>query len=74
VPTTALGMSSVLFISRLAPEVERQKSCGLARREEALIQEAAVAISRTRPNQGPNISKSRLCAGRNSARLRAYCA
>jgi tetratricopeptide (TPR) repeat protein len=70
----ALGMSTVFVISRLAPEVERQKSCGLARREDALIREAALAISRAHPNQGPEHLDIEAVRRSNSARLRAYCA
>jgi hypothetical protein len=42
----ALGLSTVFEISKVDPESERQKSCDLVHREDALVTEARVALDR----------------------------
>ncbi|HEV8123675.1 MAG TPA: hypothetical protein VGP80_05505 [Gemmatimonadales bacterium] len=42
----ALGLSTVFEISKVDPESEKQKSCDLVHREDALVTEARVALDR----------------------------
>lgn len=73
----AVGLSVVFQISKMDPEAERQKSCDLARREDALVQEATGALVRGRsvnPNQVDQYTRYiESLKPRTASMIRAYC-
>jgi tetratricopeptide (TPR) repeat protein len=73
----AVGLSVVFQISKMDPEAERQKSCDLARREDALVQEASGILPRGRsvnPTQVDQyIRYIDSLKPRTASMIRAYC-
>jgi len=73
----ALGLSTVFEISKVDPEAEHQKSCDLARREEALVQEAGVALVRGRSVNVTQVDGYiryiESLKPRTASMIRAYC-
>jgi tetratricopeptide (TPR) repeat protein len=73
----ALGLSTVFEISKIDPWTEKQKSCDLARREDALVQEASVALDRGRSVNPAQVDQYKKyiesLRPRTASMIRAYC-
>jgi tetratricopeptide (TPR) repeat protein len=72
----SLGLATVFQISKLDPETERQKSCEMARQEDALSQEslAALTVARTiKPDVEQYIGYLNSLKPRVASMIRAYC-
>ncbi|MEP7325400.1 MAG: hypothetical protein ABI836_05565, partial [Gemmatimonadota bacterium] len=73
----ALALSTVFEISKIDPEAERQKSCDLVRREEAIVQEALVALDRGRSGNPTQVDGYKRylesLKPRTTSMIRAYC-
>lgn len=73
----ALGLSTVFELSKVDPETEKQKSCDLAHREDALILEAGVALERGKSVNPTQVDGYSRYVGslkpRVASMIRAYC-
>jgi tetratricopeptide (TPR) repeat protein len=73
----ALGIATVVQVSTMDPETERQKSCDMARREDALVQESIGALTAGRSADPTRVDQYlgylNSLKPRTASMIRAYC-
>ncbi|MEO8199095.1 MAG: hypothetical protein ABI679_01110 [Gemmatimonadota bacterium] len=72
-----LGLATVIQVSKMDPETEKQKSCDMARQEDALVQESNLALTRGRSVKPEDVDKylayTNSLKARTASMIRAYC-
>ncbi len=73
----SLGLATVIQVSKLDPEVERQKSCDMARQEDTLVQESIGALNAGRSVNAAQVDQYlgylNSLKPRTASMIRAYC-
>ncbi len=72
-----LGLATVIQVSKMDPETEKQKSCDMARQEDALVLESTNALTRGRSVNPTDVDKYLAylvsLKPRTASMIRAYC-
>lgn len=72
-----LGLSTVIQVSKMDSETEKQKSCDMARQEDALVQESTAALTQGRSVNPADVDRYLGYLGslkaRTASMIRAYC-
>lgn len=73
----ALGLATVIQVSTMDPETERQKSCDMARQEDALVQESLGALAAGRSVDATRVDQYlgylNSLKPRTASMIKAYC-